>query len=87
MNFYKFPNSTHVNYGVGQQGLEVENQIVDASEEETWQTGRNRQGDRQNPKALTHKINKTWAPFSTKTNPYAQAKIDFSKLEQKENEE
>jgi len=57
------------------------------SEGETWQTGRNKQGDRQNPKALPDKINKTWAPFSTNSSPEIQGRIDFSKLEQKENEE
>ena len=89
LNFYMFGNDhiVHVNYGVGKQGQEIENQIVDASAEETWQTGRNRQGDRQNPKALPDKVNKTWAPFSTKTSPDIQGKIDFSKLQLKGDKE
>ncbi|MEL3910167.1 MAG: RHS repeat-associated core domain-containing protein, partial [Treponema sp.] len=89
LNFYKFGNKhiVHVNYGVGQQGDEVENQIVDATYKGSWQAGRNKQGDRQSPKALPDKVNKTWAPFSTKTSPDIQGKIDFTKLEHKENEE
>jgi len=65
------------------RGSETENQVMDASEGTTWQTGRNTQ-DRQNPKAQSNKVNKTWAPFSTKTLPDFQAKIDFSKLQKKE---
>ena len=89
MNFYKFgaANVEHVNYGVGQKDDEIENQIVDVTYKGSWQTGRNRQGDRQNPKALPDKINKTWAPFSTQSSPEIQGRIDSSKLEQKENEE
>ena len=67
--------------------MEVEDQIVDATYKGSWQTGRNQQGERQNPKALPDKINKTWAPFSTNSSPEIQGRIDFSKLEQKENEE
>ena len=89
LNFYKFGSSDieHVNYGVGQQGDEVENQIVDATYKGSWQAGRNQQGDRQNPKALPDKVNKTWAPFSTKTSPDIQGKIDFSKLQLKGDKE
>ena len=85
LNFYKFGFSTvvHVNYGVGQQNSESNPQIMDASEGDTWQTLRNKQ-DRQIPKALSDKINKTWAPFSTRTSPDYQAKIDFTKLTKKE---
>ena len=85
LNFYKFgaTDIEHVNYGVGQQDDEIENQIVDATYKGSWQAGRNQQGDRQNPKALPDKINKTWAPFSTKTSPDVQAKIDFDKLQSK----
>ena len=42
------------------RGSETENQVMDASEGTTWQTGRNTQ-DRQNPKAQSNKVNKTWA--------------------------
>ena len=85
LNFYKFNNQevVHVNYGVGIRGSETENQVMDASEGTTWQTGRNTQ-DMQNPKAQSNKVNKTWAPFSTKTLPDFQARIDFSKLQRKE---
>ena len=57
LNFYKFGNDhiVHVNYGVGKQRLEVENQIVDATYKGSWQTGRNQQGERQNQKALPDK--------------------------------
>lgn len=59
------------------------NQIMDASEGDTWQTGRNAQA-RQTPRAAADKINKTYTPFSTKTKPDFQARIDFSKLQKKE---
>ena len=36
---------------------------------------------------MPDKINKTWALFSTNSSPEIQGRIDFSKLEQKENEE
>ena len=63
----------------------TEKQIVDASEEDTWQSGRNGQGGaRQNLKALPDKIKKTWTLFSTKSSPDMHGKIDFNKLEQKE---
>ena len=48
LNFYKFGNDhvVHVNYGVRKRGMEVEEQMVDASEEDTSQSGRNGQGYR-----------------------------------------
>jgi len=57
LNFYKFGNDhvVHVNYGVGKRGMEVEEQMVDATYKGSWQTGRNQQGERQNQKALPYK--------------------------------
>nr|WP_318710797.1 hypothetical protein [uncultured Treponema sp.] len=52
LNFYRFGSSkyVHVNYGVGIKYPEAENQIMDASEGSSWQSGRNSQS-KQNPKA------------------------------------
>ena len=87
LNLYKFGSTkvVHVNYGVGTQGVETENQIMDASEGDTWQSLRNPQS-KQNPKAAADRINKTWAPFSTRTKPDYQATIDFNKLKRKEDD-
>lgn len=85
VNFYDWNNDgyiDHVNYGVGQSDSETSNQIVDASEGDTWQAGRNLDPN-QNPKAEADKINKTWAPFSTKTTPAKQGYIDFTIMEKK----
>lgn len=85
LNFYRFGSSkyVHVNYGVGIKYPETENQIMDASEGSSWQSGRNSQS-KQNPKAEENAINKTWAPFSTNSKPDLQGAIDFSKLKRKE---
>ncbi|MGN1043702.1 MAG: hypothetical protein ACI4PR_02735, partial [Acutalibacteraceae bacterium] len=85
LNFYNFEGNgiDHVNYGVGKIGNETENQIMDASYGSTWQNGRNK-SNRQDIKAEPNKINKTYAPFSTKTVPVKQGYIDFSKLKRKQ---
>ncbi|NLK45774.1 MAG: hypothetical protein GX297_03865, partial [Treponema sp.] len=91
LNFYYFDENyiSHVNYGVGIQGNETKNQVVDASSKNTtWQNGKDGNSGRnanenQNPKAEPGKINKTWAPFTTEEMPDYQAYIDFTKLERK----
>ena len=85
LNFYDFEGEgvDHVNYGVGKRGSETENQIMDASYGSTWQEGRNK-SDRQDVKAESNKINKTYAPFSTKTAPVKQGYVDFTKLKRKQ---
>lgn len=81
LNFYKWGTSTvqHVNYGVGQNENEIDLQIIDASEGDTWQTIRNN-NEKQVKKAKKNTVNQTWAPFSTKTKPDIQAYLDFSKF-------
>ncbi|MGN1043701.1 MAG: hypothetical protein ACI4PR_02730, partial [Acutalibacteraceae bacterium] len=81
LNFYKWGTSTvqHVNYGVGQNENEIDFQIIDASEGDTWQTIRNN-NEKQVKKAKKNTVNQTWAPFSTKTKPDIQAYLDFSKF-------
>ena len=81
LNFYKWGTSTvqHVNYGVGQNENEIDLQIIDASEGDTWQTIRNN-NEKQVKKAKKNTVNQTWAPFSTKNKPDIQAYLDFSKF-------
>ncbi|MBR4824340.1 MAG: RHS repeat-associated core domain-containing protein [Spirochaetaceae bacterium] len=92
LNFYYFDEKyiSHVNYGVGKQGDETIEQVVDASSfGTTWQNGKDGKSGRnannnQNPKAEPGTINKTWAPFSTKNTPDYQGYIDFTKLKRKD---
>ncbi len=87
LNFYHFTDYfDHMNYGVGQEEGENENQIIDASYNDLkktdtvwWQDLRNK-NPRQLVEAKKNTINKTYAPFSYNTAPLKQGYIDFTKF-------
>jgi hypothetical protein len=84
LNFYQFEGDkriTHVNAGVGKKGNEIAPQIVDATEGEVI---KNRNGNPKQPlTAGVKRVNQTFAPFSTKTQPKKQAYINWDKLKKK----
>lgn len=77
LNFYSYnTENDHVNYGVGKLSDEQCNQSVDASAlGTTWEAIHNRDTRQTPPYALPGEVNKTYAPFSTKTGPSDQGEI------------
>jgi hypothetical protein len=82
LNFYSYnTENDHVNYGVGKLSDEQCNQIVDASDPKTtWEVIHNGDSRQTPPYAVPGEVNKTYAPFSTKTNPSSQGYILWKEL-------
>ena len=82
INFYTWDEENgveHVNVGVGKQGNESKNQVVDATLG-GWMTSRNSNTDQLVP-AKKDTVNKTYSAYSSNTKPSSQGQLNWSALE------
>jgi RHS repeat-associated protein len=81
LNFYTWGSKSiqHVNAGVGYQPGERRTQVIDATQDGTWTQGRNANPLQIYP-ASPMTINQTFVPFSTRTKPDVQGRINFNAI-------
>ncbi|WP_168203334.1 RHS repeat-associated core domain-containing protein [Oceanispirochaeta crateris] len=83
LNFYSWGKKKiqHVNAGVGSTVNETNTQVIDATEGD-WMTARNGNTNQIYP-AQAGSINQTYVPYSTRTKPDIQGRINFNAIPRK----